>query len=180
MNPPKTNWYVLTGRPCSGISTTVEALGNRGLPVVGEAARALIDEHRAAGQTVEEVRRDDRAFQQAILERKIDVESELPRNRLRVFDRALPDSVAYHELAGLDPREVLKLCEPGLYRKIFFMEPVPWVRDYARTEDAPTLAWLGGRLRSVYLTLGYEVVSVPAGPLEDRVRLVRSHIDEKI
>jgi predicted ATPase len=173
----KTNWYVLTGRPCSGLSTTLAELGKAGFPVVDEAARAVIDEKLAKGLTIGDIRGNDAVFQREILERKVAAESELDPEAVRFLDRGLPDSVAYHELAGLDPGEVLRLCEPLRYRKVFFLEPLPWVADYARTETAETLDWLGRRLREVYRDLGYRVVDVPAAGLGERVSLIRSHLD---
>jgi len=177
LNPSKTHWYVLTGCPCSGISTTLHALRDAGVPIVPEAARAIIDEKLARGMTISEVRRDDQAFQQEVLERKIATESTLVRHEIRVLDRGLPDSIAYHELAGLDPSEVMRICEPNLYRKVFFLEPLPWVRDYARTEDERTLKWLAEKLRAVYTNMGYPIVPVPAASVQTRVRLIRSHIN---
>lgn len=176
MTRPKTNWYVLTGRPCSGLSTTLGALGQAGFPVVGEAARAVIDEKLSRGLTIGEIRRDDAAFQREILERKVATEARLAPAQMRFLDRGLPDSVAYHELAGLDPDEVLGICEPNRYRKVFFLEPLPWVQDYARTEGPDTLEWLGRRLREVYDTLGYAIVDVPAAPVAERVSLIRGHV----
>jgi predicted ATPase len=177
MNCPKTNWYVLTGRPCSGLSTTLEALRRTGFPVMGEAARAVIDEKLSRGLTIGEIRRDDAAFQREILERKRAIESGLAPEEVRFLDRGLPDSVAYHELAGLDPDEVLGICEPNRYRKVFFLEPLPWVQDYARTESPETLDWLECRLREVYEVLGYPVVDVPALSIGERVALIRGHIE---
>lgn len=177
MTRSKTNWYVLTGRPCSGLSTTLAALGRAGFPVVGEAARAVIDERLSKGLTIGEIRANDQLFQREILERKLATESGLAPAETRFLDRGLPDSVAYHELAGMDPEEVLGICEPNCYRKVFFLEPLPWVQDYARTESPEILAWLGRRLREVYEGLGYPIVEVPAAPIGERVSLIRGHVE---
>lgn len=65
MNSIETNWYVLTGGPCSGKSTTLEYLSSRGYLVVPEMARVVIDE---------EIRADAFGFQVKILDRKIQLE----------------------------------------------------------------------------------------------------------
>lgn len=175
----KSGWFVLTGRPCSGISTTARVLGERGFRAVAEAARAVIDEGLASGRTVEEIRGDDSWFQREILRRKRDVERELRSDFAGpvVFDRALPDSIVYFELAGLDPREVRQWCQPNAYRLVFFLEPLPYQQDYARTEDSVMLRRLELGLFEVYRNLGYEVVRVPADPVPERVRRIEDEID---
>lgn len=173
----ESGWFVLTGRPCSGISTTARALRDLGYRVVPEAARAVIDEGIASGRTVAEIRADDGWFQKEIVRRKLAVERTLSIDGVPAFfDRALPDSVAYFEIAGLDSNEVRALCHPDAYQRVFFLEPLPFRTDYARTEDPDTLARLELRLYEVYVELGYAVVRVPAGPVEGRVALIRNSI----
>jgi predicted ATPase len=167
-----TNWYVLTGRPCSGISTTLAALESRGYRTVNEAARSIIDKRLAQGLTIQQIRANDAQFQRDIVKLKIDRENKLPelrKDEVVILDRALPDSIVYHRIAGLDPQEVIGLCKPGSYRKVFFMEPLPYSADYARTEGDEILERLERDLRTVYQDLGYEVVSVPVDTVEKRV-----------
>ena len=51
----QTNWCVLTGAACSGKTTTVDLLADRGYQTVPEAARPMIEREIAKGQTLEEV-----------------------------------------------------------------------------------------------------------------------------
>lgn len=145
---------------------------SRGYRTVNEAARSIIDERLAQGLTIEQIRTDDVKFQRDILKLKVDRENdllELQKDEIVILDRALPDSIVYHSIAGLDPQEVIGLCKPGIYRKVFFMEPLPYSADYARTEDDEVLGRLEGELRAVYIDLGYDVVSVPVDTVEKRV-----------
>ena len=173
---PSTNWVVLTGRPCSGISTTLEALSRQGFHTVNEAARSIIDECLAKGQTVEQIRAHDLRFQRDVLKRKVDTERGLLKDEVIFLDRALPDSIVYHSIAGLDPQEVVQLCQPATYRKVFFMEPLPYLKDYARTESHSMLDRLGEELPQVYRKLSYEVIRVPVATIEERVELILSQI----
>ena len=154
------------------------ALGERGYRTVKEAARSIIDEDMAKGWTVEQVRSDDARFQRDILKRKVDSEKTLPKDAVVFLDRGVPDSVVYHTIAGLDPQEVASVCKPGIYRKIFFMAPLPYEADYARSESDEVLEKLARELRSVYLDLGYEVVSIPVGTVETRVERILQHISQ--
>ena len=165
-------WYVLTGRPCSGISTTLSALAERGYRAVKEAARSIIDERIAQGRTIDEIRSDDWRFQRDVLERKVDIERELPVEGIVFLDRAVPDSIVYYSIAGLDAKEAARFHVPGSYRTIFLMEALPYAADYARTESDTVLTQLERGLRSLYRDLGYEVVAVPVGGIEERVEMI--------
>ncbi len=171
---PESGWYVLTGRPSSGITTTLDALAARGYRTIREAARSIIDERMAEGWTVERIRGDDARFQREILARKIAAEARAPTDAVVFFDRALPESTVYHAIAGLDPREVLRVCGRNVYRKVFFMEPLPYAADYARTESPEMLHRLEREIPAAYRSLGYEVIPVPVEPVEDRIeRIIR-------
>ena len=156
------------------------ALGARGYRTVKEAARSIIDEGMAEGQTIEQIRSNDTQFQRDVLKRKVDAERRLPKDAVIFLDRAVPDSVVYHSIAGLDPQGVASVYSPGNYRKIFFMEPLPYSPDYARTESDEVLEQLGRALRSIYLDLGYEVVSIPVETVEKRVELILQHISSTL
>ena len=101
----------------------IEKLGYRVIP---EAARVLIDEELAKGKTIEEIRKDERGFQRKVLAMKIKIENELSKDEIIFFDRAVPDSVAYYQISGLDPEEALNVCRRGQYSKVFLMEQLPF------------------------------------------------------
>lgn len=63
-----TNWYVITGGPSSGKTTTVNLLRDRGYTTTIEHARHYLDLQRIAGRTVEEVRAKQRQFQRGVLD----------------------------------------------------------------------------------------------------------------
>jgi len=68
------------------------------------------------------------------------------------------------------------VCERGRYRRVFLMEPLSFVGDYARTEDPDTLERLHSLLRGAYEELGYEVVLVPVMTPEERARFVQERM----
>jgi len=172
----KSKWYVITGGPSSGKSTVLSCLEKMDYRIIPEAARVLIDEEMAKGKTLEEIRKDEAGFQQKVLIIKVRIEKELPRDQIIFFDRAIPDSLAYYQLSGLNSKEVLEACQKDQYKRVFLMEQLPFDQDYARTEDAQTIEKLNQLLKQTYEQLGYEVVLVPAMSVEERVRFIQDYM----
>lgn len=100
--PERTNWYVITGAPCSGKTSVLRGLEQRGFQVVDEVARAFIDSQLARGRTLAEIKADVGSFERHILFEKMRIEKNLSRNRTVFFDRAVPDSIAYFQVEGLE------------------------------------------------------------------------------
>ncbi len=83
----KTNWYVLTGGPCSGKSKTLEYLSSLGYFTFPELARVLVDVEIAKGRKIEEIRKDEEEFQNKVLPMKIKLESKVDPKQIIFFDR---------------------------------------------------------------------------------------------
>ena len=171
------NWYVITGASCSGKTTLVEELEKRGYDVVREVARVYIDDRIAKGETIEKIRRDEILFQKNVLKKKIEIENKLPPKRMVFFDRGIPDTYAYDKLYGVKSNLLLedasKKCS---YRKIFLLEQLPFVADYARTETKEQQDELHKLLEEAYEMLGFTVVKVPILPVEKRVDFVLNNL----
>ncbi len=171
------NWYVVTGGPCSGKTATLEALSKLGYNTVPEAARVYIDEKMKEGQVIEDIRKDEAEFQRKLFKLKIEIEEKTPKDKIVFFDRGMPDSISYYSVAGADPQEVKDFCLKNKpYRKVFFLEQLPFKEDYARTEDQETIEKLIQALKRDYIDLGYEVIDVPALSLEQRVKIILKEI----
>ena len=90
------NWYVITGSSCSGKTTLVNMLEQKGYKVVYETARTLLDQELSKGLTVEEIRKDENAFQKKILDMKLDVENNLDKQeetQLTLFTIPVHDNI---------------------------------------------------------------------------------------
>jgi predicted ATPase len=172
-----TNWYVITGGPSSGKTTTVNLLKERGYKTTIEHARHYIDTQRVTGKTVEEIRRNQVVFQQGILDMQIAQEKELSASEVVFLDRALPDALAYYRFLNLPEDEKLqKALGQASYKKVFILDPLPLVKDYARTEDPAAQLNLHGLLTEVYESLGFPVVHVPILPPEERVDFILKNL----
>lgn len=172
----KSNWYVITGGPSSGKTTVLKELAKLGYIIYPEAARVFIDEEMAKGKSLREIRGNEAEFQRKVLKIKIQIEKEAPRDKIVFFDRGIPDSIAYYQICGLDPKEVLKFCKRKVYKKIFFLEQLPFKNDYARIEDGKTIKKLNKLLKESYEKLGYEVIVIPAMSVKERVKKILSEI----
>ncbi len=172
----KTNWYVITGGPSTGKSTVLSFIEKLGYRVIPEAARVLIDEEMAKGKTIKEIREDEAEFQRKVLAMKIKIEQKLPKEEIIFFDRAVPDSVAYYQICGLDLKEALNVCQKDQYRKVFLMEQLPFEQNGARTENPETIKTLNRLFKETYQNLGYEVISVPVMSVEERVKFIKDRI----
>lgn len=177
--PRSTNWYVFTGAPCSGKSAVIQALERRGFKVIQETARAYIDSKLAKGLTLREIKSDILSFERHILFEKVRIEQALPINEILFLDRAVPDSVAYFQIEGLDGAEVLKYCRHVRYRGIFLFDRLKFRADAVRTEDEELAGRIEGLLEKCYRQLGYPIIRVPVMPVERRMEWilgqVRSH-----
>jgi predicted ATPase len=171
-----TRWQVITGAPCSGKTTLIEALADRGHRVVPETARAYIDRCLAQGMTLSQIKADPLRFEQKILLDKVALESSLPKDQLIFMDRAIPDSVAYYRFEGLDPAEPLRYSRAVRYETVFLLDRLEFEPDAVRSEDADDAARLEALLAECYGRLGYAVVSVPVMKIDERIGFISRHL----
>jgi predicted ATPase len=169
-------WYVITGGPSSGKTTIISRLSKMGYQTIPESARLLIDRGIREGKKLEDIRIDEKEFQLKVLEMKIKLENELSKDRIVFIDRGIPDTIAYFQLYGFNVKEVLKTCQEKRYKKVFFLEPLHFEKDYARIEDEEIAKKLNELLKNAYLGLGYEVISVPKISIEERIEFILSNL----
>lgn len=171
-----TRWFVITGAPCSGKTTLIHELSRQGYRCTQEAARIYIDSQLAKGISIAQSRSNEGAFQQALIEAKMALEESLDPNDVVFMDRAMPDSISYFRMKGLDPCEVIRLSATFRYAGVFLLDPLPFENDDARIEDEKSRIFLDKQLELDYRSLGYEVCRVPVMSLLDRV----AHIVEEV
>lgn len=173
----QTNWYVITGGPGSGKTTTVNLLRNKGYKTTIEHARHFIDTERITGRTVAEIKKNQIAFQTGVLNMQIEQEAYLLPGEIVFLDRALPDSLAYYRFLGLPVDERLtKVLKAVAYKKIFILDFLPLVNDYARLEDGEAQRQIHLLITAVYESLSCPVVHVPVLLPEERVDFILSNL----
>lgn len=169
----KNNWYVITGGPGSGKTTTIDILRSRGYKTVIEHARHYLEIQRFNGHPVAEVRSHQNEFQLAILKMQIEAEQQLNPEELVFLDRAIPDAHAYYHYLNIpEAPEMKEALQQVHYKKIFLLDCLPIVQDDVRTEDAAAQQTIHTLLRQVYQELNIPMVSVPIMPPEERVDFI--------
>ncbi len=173
----KTNWYVITGGPSSGKTTTVNLLQKRGYQTTIEHARHYIDTKRVAGKTVEEIRANQILFQRGVLAMQLAEEKALLPQEVVFLDRAIPDALAYHRFLNLPVEEELTNALKAVsYKKIFILDPLPLAQDYARIEDETAQRTIHQLILEVYESLPFPVIHVPVLPPEERVDFILENL----
>ena len=173
-------WYVITGGPCSGKTTIINELSKLGFFTVPEAAREILEREKVDGKRVEEIRKNELEFQIRVLWAKIRNEMEAPRDRIVFFDRGIPDSIAYYEFMGIKHEELMEYCKDKKYKKVFFLELLPFKKDDARIEDEEKARKLSELIQKVYTELGYDVIKIPVLPIKERVKMILEHVKKNI
>ena len=174
----KTEWFGVDGGMSCGKSVIIRRLRRKGFRMICEAARSIIVEGRRAGKPPEETRRDEQAFQKAVLARKIAMEAGLPPSERIGFDRGRGSSIAYNRVYGYDDSKSVEAALAVRYRLILILEPLPLVVDYARIDFkiAPKLhALIIHAYQDVGYKLGEDLITVPVFT-EDKWENIRRRV----
>ena len=166
---------VLTGGPCSGKSTIINALRNLGFGVLDEVAREVLAEGKYSRQ------KNYVAMQTEILKRQLKKE-ELVTN-LTFLDRSAVDGIGYCLLYLNNlPKSFRETNLRERYDKVFLLDRFPLQKDGLRVEsDDAEAQRVHDKIREAYLITGYNPIQVPRMPVEDRVCFIlnRSGVELK-
>jgi predicted ATPase len=162
-----------------GKSMVLSRLGALGIPCIPEPAREILAEQRRIhARGVPET--DPDLFSMLMLSRAIHNYQESSAGEGPVvFDRGIPDMVAYARLFELDETPYRNAAQEFRYHRTVFYFP-PWEEIYTTDserkmsfEDAKAF---GVVVRSIYETFGYRMLEMPRFSVEERVRFIREQI----
>ncbi|MES2621531.1 MAG: ATP-binding protein [Bacteroidota bacterium] len=173
----KTNWYVITGGPSSGKTTTINRLRERGYKTVIEHARQYLEIQQFNGHPVQEVRSNQTEFQLAVLTMQIEAESHLNPDDVIFLDRAIPDANAYYHYMNIPAApQLAEALQTVCYKKVFILDCLPMVNDTVRSEDEAAQKKIHAAIVDVYQALPYPIVRVPVLKPEERVDFILKNL----
>jgi predicted ATPase len=172
--------FIVTGGPGSGKSALIDALAGRGICTMPEAGRSIIQDQIALGGEALPWS-DRRAFAEVMLS----WEMRSYRDALRlsgpvIFDRGVPDVLGYLRLCNLPiPIHLEKATQIFRYHRRVFVAP-PWpdifALDAERKQSFEEAVATYQVMRETYSALGYDLVPLPFGSVEERVQFVLAAI----
>jgi predicted ATPase len=172
--------FVITGGPGSGKSTLIDALAGRGICTMPEAGRAIIQDQVAIGG--EALPWSDRhAFAELMLSWEMrSYRDALSLSGPVIFDRSIPDVLGYLRLCNLPiPAHVEKAVQVFRYHRRVFIAP-PWREIFAldaeRKQSFEEAVATYEVMRETYSALGYTLVPLPLGSVEERMQFVLAAI----
>ncbi len=174
----QTNWHVITGAPCSGKTTLIDQLADKGFQTVPEIGRQYIEREIARGRTIDEIFENE-ADERGMKDMQLRIEHGLRAVDFAFLDRAFPDCLAFYRVSGLNPNEILAECFHHRYASVFMLDRFPVQLDGARIDDDAAAGFLDEWIARDYNTLGYGVVRVPVLSPEKRLAFVLERLSEQ-
>ena len=168
----QTNWHVITGASCSGKTTIINQLADKGFQTVPEVARQYFEKELAKGRTIDEIRKDRVAITNQVYDLWLKLNRQLRVTEVTFLDRGLPDALAFYRFAGLNPNEILPDCFQYRYASVFILNRLPYQQDGIRAGDDTTAAYFDSWMERDYSALGYNVVRIPVLSPEERLSFI--------
>lgn len=166
--------HVLTGAPGTGKTAVLRAMPSH-VVVVAEPAREILAEERAAGRPATFEKDEDR-FVDLLLRRSIEkFEAALPAEGVVVFDRGIPDCIAYAAHLGAATGPSLRAATTHRYDGTVMLL-APWEEIY-RTDDERRMAFedvvaFHRAIVDSYRAAGYLPIELPRGSVAARAAFV--------
>ncbi|MBR9706450.1 ATP-binding protein [Candidatus Pacearchaeota archaeon] len=166
---------VLTGGASCGKSTTINALKQKGFPVLEEIAREVIERRGSFPTEKSEIK----ALQEEMFEMQIKGE-DLLNGKLSFLDRGVGDYIAYsRHLLGYVHEMVAKFDFKERYKQVFALDRLPFIDDGLRIESGDEEASkIHKDIINAYAVNGYNVVHVPVMSVDDRIEFILNNVDE--
>lgn len=165
----RTSWHVITGAPSCGKTTLIDLLAAAGFRTVPETARRFMEREIAEGRTADDLHAHPASLQRSVEALQLEIERGLSASDVVFLDGAVPGSLAWYRLFGLDPNEVLADCFHHRYASVFVLDRLPLRLNGLRFDDDAYDDFLDEWLTRDYLALGYDVVRVPVMPPQERL-----------
>lgn len=166
---------IITGSMGSGKSTVLELLKKQGFNTVLEPAREILAEQRSiGGDGVPE--KNPKLFIALLLSRAIYQYKQMQTSEgIVIFDRGIPDNIAYAKLFNLNFLPAQKAAALYQYYTDVFIFPA-WKEIYT-TDDERIISFeaakaFGDDVQKIYQQYGYNLIEVPCVSPEKRLEFI--------
>jgi len=171
-------YHIITGPPSSGKSTVINELSNRGYNSHKEVARIIIKENQING--VNHFPWKNMAMFSEQVFNRITENLKSLNGEFCFFDRSIIDLIAYLELNDIYDNEKYKneILTSGYQKNVFYLpfwEKI-YLHDLERKESKEEAINIGKQLKKVYSELGFNLIEVPYGNLNERVDFILNAI----
>ena len=164
-----TNWFLATGAPSSGKSTSLRHLKKDGYRINPDISRDYIVDIKKRGLPFEKDILYSEETQRILFYLMTKDALDLDTSEMIIHDYSLPDNIAFLKLGGLSvPDEVKRSAEIFKFRKVFLFEPLELIQDGVRTEDREDQEKLFHLLYETYVSVGYDPVLVKSDTIGNR------------
>ena len=171
--------YILTGAPGTGKTSIVSAIGDS-VGTVPEPARQVLREHARVSTT--RLDSQPELFVSSLLERSLENYHSADPETITLFDRGIPDVIAYALISDASPDEATAAALRFRYEPIVFIAPL-WEEIYTtddlRNATFDQIALFDEALRDAYDSVGYQLVELPLTTVEERVDFVLGSLRQR-
>jgi len=174
------NIYVVTGGPGFGKTSLIDELRKKGFNGGKELSRGFIHGQMVnGGKFLPWVNR--LGYSEIMLRKRIKQYGRTPRDQIWLFDRGIPDLIAYIIKDGFEvPSFYYEAAEEYRYNDVVFFTP-PWKEIYKndseRKESFEEAERIHNEIKRVYQLLDYDCVDIPKEPIEKRTEFVLNKIN---
>jgi predicted ATPase len=172
-------YYILTGAMGSGKSTIIRHLLENNFFCIPEPAREILMEQRNINADGVPEKNSD-LFTQLMLSRATNNYKKYYENNYSIiFDRAMPDMIAYADLFQLDTKIYYNAAKYYKYNNTVFLFKgwkEIYTNDNERKMNFEQANDFGNRVEEIYHELGYNIITVPKINIDERIKFIENII----